>query len=68
MSQYLCMNDDIRASSNQAGICALTEHDFGFSISSFDLGYRLLRLNMNKSQVGIPIHRNLRVSSENQTV
>ena len=37
MNQYLCMNDDIRASSNQAGIRALTEHDFEFSISSFDL-------------------------------
>ena len=26
----------IRASLNRAGICASTEHDFGFSISSFD--------------------------------
>ena len=30
------MNDNIRASSNRADICASTEHDFGFSISSFD--------------------------------
>ena len=28
--------DDIQASSNRAGIRASTEHDFGFSISSFD--------------------------------
>ena len=35
--QYSCLNDDIRASSNWAVIRASTEHDFGFSISSFDL-------------------------------
>ena len=35
-SQYSCMNDDIRASLNRAGIRASTEHDFGFSISSFN--------------------------------
>ena len=31
-----CMKDDIRASSNQAGIRAWTEHNFGFSILSSD--------------------------------
>ena len=31
MIQYLCMNNDIRASSNRACNCASTDHDFGFS-------------------------------------
>ena len=33
------MNDDIWASSNRAGIRASTEHNFEFSMSSFDLSW-----------------------------
>ena len=34
--QYSCMNVNIRATSNWSCIRASPEHDFGFSISSFD--------------------------------
>ena len=38
-NQYLCKNDKARGTSNRACICALYEHDFGFSLSSFDSTY-----------------------------
>ena len=38
-NQYLCKNGKTRATSNWACICALYEHDIGFSLSSFDSTY-----------------------------